>query len=205
MELFAFDDDYVRRLRARDRETEAHFYEYFRELLLLTLRRRVHSMQAIDEIRQEIFVRVLDKLGDLRDGRKLGAFVIGVCNHVVMEYWRGESRTEPLEPARDEPASSAALEEEQDRRMSSARVKRVLAALEAHNPRDSDILRAVFLDDSDKDEICRRFDIDRGYLRVLLHRAKDRFRAEYLRRESGRREIRETFGADPSLSSQRRE
>ena len=27
----------------------------------------------------------------------------------------------------------------------------------------------------DKDEICRRFSVDRQYLRVLVHRAKARF------------------------------
>ena len=50
-------------------------------------------------------------------------------------------------------------------------------------PRDSDILRAVFLDELSKDEICRKFDTDRKNLRVLLHRARAAVRttlADYL-------------------------
>jgi RNA polymerase sigma-70 factor, ECF subfamily len=43
--------------------------------------------------------------------------------------------------------------------------------------KDRHILRAVFLEDTDKAEVCRRFDVNRDYLRVLVHRAKIRFRA----------------------------
>src|SRR5215210_6487298 len=96
MELFVFDDDYVRRLREGDRETAAHFHAYFRDLLLLKLRRRLASIDAIDEVRQEVFVRCFEHLGDLREPRKLGAFVNSICNRVLMEYYRAEGRTEPL-------------------------------------------------------------------------------------------------------------
>jgi RNA polymerase sigma-70 factor (ECF subfamily) len=38
------------------------------------------------------------------------------------------------------------------------------------------LLRWLFFDERDKDDICRELNIDRNYLRVLLHRAKNRFR-----------------------------
>jgi hypothetical protein len=41
-------------------------------------------------------------------------------------------------------------------------------------------LHWLFFEECDKDEVCRRLNIDRGYLRVLLHRAKLRFKAEYV-------------------------
>jgi RNA polymerase sigma-70 factor (ECF subfamily) len=37
----------------------------------------------------------------------------------------------------------------------------------------------MFLDELDKDQVCREFGVDRDYLRVLLHRAKMQFRAIY--------------------------
>jgi RNA polymerase sigma-70 factor (ECF subfamily) len=52
----------------------------------------------------------------------------------------------------------------------------VRGILEELSPTDRDLLRAVFLEEGDKDEICRRFGVDRDYLRVRLHRAKERFR-----------------------------
>jgi RNA polymerase sigma-70 factor (ECF subfamily) len=58
-------------------------------------------------------------------------------------------------------------------------VREVLAKLKR---RDRDLLRAVFLEDRDKDKVCREMGVDREYLRVLLHRAKGAFRERYSRR-----------------------
>jgi RNA polymerase sigma-70 factor (ECF subfamily) len=197
MELFVFDDDYVRRLREGDRDTAAHFHAYFRDLLLLKLRRRLASIDAIDEVRQEVFVRCFEHLGDLREPRKLGAFVNSICNRVLMEYYRTEGRTEPLADDANEIPDTADASSSLDSARSVARVRRVLETMPS---RDSDILKAVFLEEGDKEEICRRFDVERDYLRVLLHRAKEKFKTFYLRRKSGRMTIHETFGGDSSLS-----
>jgi RNA polymerase sigma-70 factor, ECF subfamily len=59
------------------------------------------------------------------------------------------------------------------------------------SPKDRDLLRAVFLEEGDKDEICRRFGVDRDYLRVRLHRAKERFKEVY-EREVGLPFVRES-------------
>jgi DNA-directed RNA polymerase specialized sigma24 family protein len=45
--------------------------------------------------------------------------------------------------------------------------------------KDRRILQAIYLDETDKDEVCRLFQVDPGYLRVLLHRAKVQFRKVY--------------------------
>jgi RNA polymerase sigma-70 factor (ECF subfamily) len=189
MERFSFDDDYVRRLREGDRETAAHFFSYFRDLLLAKLRRRLRSMDAVEEVRQEVFLRVLERLDQVRDGRKLGAFVNSVCTNVLLEHYRGERRAVALDE--DSPYLDAFdVESAYDAIRSSQRVRRVLGMLE---PRDAEILRAAFLDEGDKGDVCRRYGIDREYLRVLLHRAKEKFRTAYVRRKSGAMEIAETF------------
>ena len=195
MELFVFEEDYVRRLREGDQATAAHFHDYFRELLLLKLRRRLRTLEAIDEVRQEVFARCIENLGRLNDPRKLGAFVNSICNHVLMEYYRAEGRTESLD-AQSDIADSGNIDAAFDSARNTARVRRVLETLPE---RDSQILKAVFIEEADKDEICRRFEIDRDYLRVLLHRAKEKFRISFLRRKSGRMSVFETFGGHSSL------
>jgi RNA polymerase sigma-70 factor (ECF subfamily) len=45
--------------------------------------------------------------------------------------------------------------------------------------KDRNLLRAFFLEEKEKDEVCRLFGVDRDYFRVLLHRAKDKFRVLY--------------------------
>ena len=47
--------------------------------------------------------------------------------------------------------------------------------------RDRRLLREIFLEERDKDEVCRDFGVDREYLRVLLHRAKQAFKSLYLK------------------------
>jgi len=195
MELFPFDDEYVRRLREGDRETSAHFDSYFRELLLIKLRRKLDSRQAIDDVRQEVFVRVFTKLPELQDARKLGSFVNSTCNHVLMEWYRIESRSDAFAQVVVDPGEQVSIEEELVNEERKARVQRVLGRL---SPRDADILRALFIDEGTKDEVCRRFGVDRGYLRVLLHRAKKSFRSEF-RKKSGRLQLNETFSGPTSL------
>ena len=45
-------------------------------------------------------------------------------------------------------------------------------------------LKAIFFEEKEKDEVCREFGVDRGYLRVLLHRAKQSFRDIYMESEA---------------------
>jgi RNA polymerase sigma-70 factor (ECF subfamily) len=63
------------------------------------------------------------------------------------------------------------------------KVREILLDLE---PRDRSLLKAVFLDERDRDEVCREFGVDRDYLRVLLHRAKQEFKTEYVKRVGSR-------------------
>ena len=179
MDLDAFDDDYVRRLRARDRETEAHFHAYFRDLLLIKLRRRLATAEAIEDVRQTVFMRVYEKLGELRDGRKLGAFVNQFCENVLKEYYRSEARAARVDapPPAEAPDIEKELVTEETR-------KRVLRILDRMDRREADILRALFIEELSKDEVCARFDVDRGYLRVLLFRARQKFQDEFRRKST---------------------
>lgn len=197
MELFPFDDEYVRRLKEGDRETQEHFERYFRELLLIKLRRKLDSAQAIEDVRQEVFLRFFAKLPELQEPRKLGSFVNSICNLVLMEWYRIESRSDAFATVAEiDQVTQSNIEDELVTEETKARVRRVLGRMPA---RDANILRALFLDEGTKDEVCRRFDVDRAYLRVLLHRAKERFRSEF-RRKSGKLPFVETFSADSSLS-----
>jgi RNA polymerase sigma-70 factor (ECF subfamily) len=180
VELYAFDDDYVARLRAGDRFTEEHFLRYFSELLLIKLRSRLRTLQAIEDVRQEVFLRVFRVIRSpegIRDGRKLGAFVNSVCNNVVLESFRANGRTEALSDEHENVADDA---EDIEQALMSGEIRtRVRLVLDRLARKDQELLRALFLEERDKDEVCRSFSVDRNYLRVLLHRAKEKFRSEY--------------------------
>lgn len=180
VELFFFDEAYFRRLRDRDPLTESHFVAYFSDLLQIKLRARLISSQAIEDIRQETFVRVLKALrseNGIREPERLGAFVNSVCNNVLMEFYRSSSRTDQADENKpDPPDRTIDLEGFLVTKQTCQHVRRILQQLPA---KDKKLLRALFLEEKDKDEICREFGVDRDYFRVLLHRAKESFKTMY--------------------------
>lgn len=179
MDRFDFDDDYVRRLKERDRDTEEHFFAYFRERLRSKLQRRLPAAEMLEDILQEVFKRVIASLGSVRDGRSFGAYVNGVARNVTLEHLRRYRDSVPLEENHESISDGVDLYSNMVSAETSARVRRVLDRMPE---RDAALLRAVFMEDLDKDEICKRFGVYREYLRVLLHRAKERFRVEFGRK-----------------------
>lgn len=179
MQFQAFDAAYVENLCAGDPSTQEHFVAYFSELLRIKLRSRLQSSHAIDDVCQETFARVfavLRKDGGLRQPERLGAFVNTVCNHVLLEQYRSSSRIDPLPEL---PASGVDALEIVAARQIKLKVREILLDLP---PRDRILLKAIFLDERDRGEVCREFGVDREYLRVLLHRAKQEFKVEYVKR-----------------------
>jgi RNA polymerase sigma-70 factor (ECF subfamily) len=181
-EFFAFDASYVEKLRAGDAQVEGHFVNYFSELIRLKLRSRLNSKEAIEDVRQETFMRVLTLLrgkGGLRQPDRLGPFVNSVCNHVLFEHYRSQKRTEATIDeatiAGREPSALSLLEAKDTERV----VRQILNQLPE---RDRRLLQSVLLEERNKDEVCVEFGITREYLRVLLHRAKQSFKSCYTRR-----------------------
>ncbi|MFY9732176.1 MAG: sigma-70 family RNA polymerase sigma factor [Candidatus Acidiferrales bacterium] len=187
MEFFSFDESYLQRLRGGDFPTEQHFVDYFGQLLLIKLRSRLRSTQSVDDIRQETFVRVLKavRTGGVRSAEGLGSFVNSICNNVLQEHYRSSARSiqqdeKPLDP----PDTSIDLDGMLVAKQTSEQVRHALSML---SEKDRRLLRALFFEEKNKDEICTDFGVDRDYLRVLLHRAKQSFRALYEQAEQGKR------------------
>ena len=125
------------------------------------------------------------KEGSLRQPERLGPFVNTVCNNVLLEYYRQAGRTDSLddEGMPEPPARGTGILDAIQSKQMGEQVRTVLEDLGEH---DRSLLKAVFLDDRDRDEVCREFGVDRDYLRVLLHRAKHAFKAAYLKRSGNR-------------------
>jgi len=66
-----------------------------------------------------------------------------------------------------------------------SRVTKVRQILLNLAPRDRSLLKAIFLEQRDRDEVCREFGVDREYLRVFLRRTKQECSTEYVRRIRG--------------------
>jgi RNA polymerase sigma-70 factor (ECF subfamily) len=155
---------------------------YFSELIQLKLRSRLNSPQAIEDVRQETFTRVFVALrgGKIRQPERLGAFVNSMCNNVLLEHYRASSRDSSLEDEeqQDFPAVSVDVLGAMAAKQMAEKIREIL---EEMPERDRRLLKEVFLDEREKDDVCRDFGVDRDYLRVLLHRAKQSFKSLYLK------------------------
>ena len=180
VEFFTFDKVYVERLRDGDPSTEDHFVAYFEQLLRIKLRARTLTSDKVEDLRQETFIRVIAALrreGGIRQPERFGAFVNSICNNVLLEHYRSSAKNQPMEDAHlDIPDKILDLEGMLVTKQSRERVRHILQEMPQ---RDRDLLRAIFLEEKEKDDICQEFGVDRDYLRVLVHRAKDKFKILY--------------------------
>jgi RNA polymerase sigma-70 factor (ECF subfamily) len=183
LEFFALDVSYVEKLRSGDAHIEAHFVIHFSELIRLKLRSRLNSKEAVEDVRQETFMRVLTLLrteGGLRQPDRLGPFVNSVCNLVLQEHYRSQNRIETTidhemvaTVAGREPIGFSLLEAKDTERV-------VCQILNQLPERDRRLLQSVLLEERNKDEVCAKMGITREYLRVLLHRANHSFKSFYM-------------------------
>lgn len=171
---YSFDADYLRRLTEGDAETEDHFAQYFGELIRIKASARLRPGQAADDIRQETLLRVLRSLraGAIEHPERLGAYVNSVCSNVILEMFRRDKRLTELPPG-DIPSGHAGAESGM---LTEERRRLVRRALDDLSAKDRQLLQRIFLEENDKDLVCKEFSVSRDYLRVLLHRARTRLR-----------------------------
>jgi RNA polymerase sigma-70 factor (ECF subfamily) len=177
LQLHSFDDEYVRRLIAGDPAVGDHFTAYFSELLLIKLRARLPTRQLVEDARQETFVRVLSILrakGGLEQPERLGAFVHTVCSNVLFEMYRAQGRASQYPEHMQEPPDQRFDAESE--LITAERKEHVKQVLQELPPRDREVLRMLFWEGVDRETVCSRMKVDADYLRVVVHRAKNRLR-----------------------------
>jgi RNA polymerase sigma-70 factor (ECF subfamily) len=173
-----FDEEYLCALRDREPDAESFLISHFTRPVQQKLRARLRSPELIQDASQETFLRVFRyfRSGKTLDNpASLPGFIHSVCHNVALELLRSHTRQAQIpENAPDMPDTGPGPDTQFAAGQRTALVGRVLGEM---NDKDRQLLRRVFLDEEDKDQVCREFNVDRNYLRVLLHRARIRFRA----------------------------
>lgn len=174
----AFDHNYLDALRRCDLRAEEDLISTFGKPVSSSLRRKFRSFDIVEDATQETLLRVLLYF---RAGKTLEApsslpgFVKSVSLYVSMEMLRKfrnpSLETEEVpEPADEGPNPERAASIGEQKRFVNDALKRV-------SSKDAKLLRRIFFDEEDKDQICRELQVNREYLRVLVHRAKLRVKA----------------------------
>ena len=180
VEFFSFDKGYVERLRAGDPAIEQHFVAYFQQLLRIKLRSRLLPSDKVEDLSQETFIRVIAKVrkdGGVREPERFGAFVNSICNNVLMENYRSSGKNQQMDDSHLElPDKVLDLEGMMVTKQSAKQVRGILDEMPK---RDRDLLRSIYFEEKEKDAVCRELGVNRDYLRVLVLRAKDKFKVLY--------------------------
>ena len=182
MEQTYFNPDYLARLKQQEPETEKHFVTHFTSVLQSRLRFRIRSHQIIDDVCQETLLRVILHVRRGTQIKRLPAFVHAVSKNVLLEAFRGQrkhSTTEGEFP--DLPDVRIDFDSSLVDQPRQTTVRQILAELPE---KDGRILQRLFLDEADRKELCAELGVDGEYLRVLLHRAKLRFKSAVSRSRS---------------------
>ncbi len=182
--------DLVRRIVSREPAAEAELVQRFSRALLFLLRRLTRDEAAAEDLYQETFRLVIEKVrnGELREPERLPGFVSSMARNLFLgsarrgsrrQQWHGDSEateTAP-DPAPGQLASLLAKER-------AAAVRGVLAEL--RNDRDREILSRHYISGEDKQDICRGLELSDLHFNRVLFRARQRFRELYERRQDDR-------------------
>ncbi|HZS70366.1 MAG TPA: sigma-70 family RNA polymerase sigma factor [Candidatus Acidoferrum sp.] len=147
--------------------------EQLKHRLLFKIRRHIGTFcpDALDLV-QETLARFLAAVnaGSLRNPERIGPFINGICNNVIHEYRRNLWRQVDYEATAPEERAVAPDAEDAIR---AAEVRAVLLKLSA---RDARLLSDFYLSGKSREEICQEMEVTNDQLRVMLFRAKARFR-----------------------------
>jgi RNA polymerase sigma-70 factor (ECF subfamily) len=143
-----------------------------------------HSNDIEDLVQETIFrFLIATRDGKLRNPAFAGAFLYGICKNVISEYHRRVRREEPFPddfPEAVDPGSNDS--DQREVRESIARLLRELPA------RDRGILRICYLEEKKRKEVLAVTGMTAGQLRVVLFRARKRFRERLAGRRAGSRQ-----------------
>jgi len=161
--------------------TENALSESAIDRLRLKLRYKVlyhlgHGCADVDDLVQESLVRFFraEQRKQIRNTEEFGAFLNGVCRNVILEYRRRRRREPPLDP--EVPIPDPGVRPDADIFELRNAIDNGLAELAE---RDRAILRALYLEGREKEDICKEWGMTDAQFRVVLFRAKERFRRVY--------------------------
>lgn len=166
----------ISRIAAGDRGAEAEFVRQFERGVRVLVRRHCRPADPIvDDLVQDVLSGVLERLraGAIHDPAALPAYVQSAVVYASSAEYR---RRRPMQP--ESAIEQLADPDNPGRHLDTALLARMLRDLLAEMPvpRDREILRRFYLEEEDKESVCRALAIDPGHFHRVMFRARERFR-----------------------------
>lgn len=168
----------VERITAGDRGAEAELIALFDRRLLVKLRQHHPDPELIADLRQEVWLRVLQVLrrGGVDHPRRFFGFLLGTVRNVVLEDRKASTRhaTATDEFLETIPDPGDGIELLLDRDQLAGRLRECLAQM---SDRDRQVLVRHYLCEEDKAVTCRLLGLSVLNYNNVLYRARQRLAA----------------------------
>jgi RNA polymerase sigma-70 factor (ECF subfamily) len=169
----------VQGIRDGDSGAESRLFERYSNGLRYLLLRRVHDDERAQDLLQDTFYIAISKLReiDLENPERLAGYLRGIAIRVALNAGRRRQR----EPYAMEAEAVAQIPDREPRQFDHVAREQTLKAV--HKllrsmpiKRDREILTRFYVEDQDKDEICKALNLDSLHFNRVLFRARKRFR-----------------------------
>jgi RNA polymerase sigma-70 factor (ECF subfamily) len=172
--------DLVHRIGAGEAHAEGELVARYSRGLLFHLRRMTGDPTWSDDLHQETFRVVLERLraGGIAEPGRLAGFVLATGRNLFLGGWRKQTRrgerdvadAVEMDPADPEPGQLARLVREEEIK----KVRRLIGEL--GTDRDRQILFRFYVAEEEKETICSALGLASLHFNRVLFRARQRFR-----------------------------
>lgn len=170
--------DWATRIGNGDPAAEAELVAHYQRAIGLLLLRRTGKPHLAKDLSQDTFVVVLRRLraGELKNSSALSAFIRQIAVNISIDHFRRERRYVSQDD--DIISLHSAHEDRKEQEVDDATTRAMLedALEQLAVSRDRDILRRFYLQDEDKERICRDMGLTAAHFDRVLYRAKQRMR-----------------------------
>lgn len=170
----------MQRVKAGDRAAEAALVERYSKGLLSLMRVRVKDNHLAEDLHQETFRIVIERLRDtgINDPSKLPHFINRTAINLYIGHLRKEDR-------RKTTANSDLVDSQLDtgltpiQKVMNNQGSRLVGELlgELATPRDQEILKRFYIFEETKESICASLDLSPAHFNRVISRARKRFQS----------------------------
>ncbi len=174
----------IERIIGGDAAAEAELVALFKDRIVHIILRITNNTSLVEDFSQDTFLTVIRKIrnGDLKQPESLGFFVASVARNHAIEQMRVIRRraTEDLENAEQVPDPLPNPLEQLQTSEQFDEIREVIGEL---TPRYKELLLRFYINEEPKETICADLGMSREQFDGVVHRARKRFKALYLKRK----------------------
>lgn len=161
-----------------DRAFMEELYLSYRRLMFSELWKTLHNEDDVNDVQQDCIIRLMGKIPLLRalDRDKLVNYIITTCRHSALNFIRSENHTRQYAFDEGFDALSDMVSPSEDRLLRAERREDILSAWQALDEKSRRVLELKYVLEADNAMIAQEFGVGEASVRMLLTRARSRFK-----------------------------